>query len=87
MSGQDEKSVLDGYIWKVKVSARGHLGCNIKEFFDEMEITDCDDGTTKIEGFLADLPEVFGFIIWLRDTMVQLNQLNVTRIRINSRVF
>jgi hypothetical protein len=30
---------------------------------------------------------VFGFIIWLRDTMVQLNQLNVTRIRINSRVF
>lgn len=72
--------------WKVRVCANGHLDYLIEDCFDGMVITDNEDGTTEVEGLLADLPEVYGFIIRLRDAVVFLDSLQVTRINIESSV-
>ena len=77
--GNNEKLSMN-YRWQVKVSARGHLDFLVKDCFEDMEIKDNDDGTTEIEGFLTDLPQVYGFIIRLRDTVVFLQSLEVSRI-------
>ena len=79
--GNNEKLSIN-YRWKIKVSARGHLDFLVKDCFEGMEIKDNDDGTTEIEGFLTDLPEVYGFIIRLRDAVVSLHSLQVTRVEI-----
>ncbi len=65
--------------WQVKVNARGHLDFLVKDCFEDMEIKNNDDGTTEIEGLLTDLPEVYGFIIRLRDAVVFLHSLEVIR--------
>ena len=72
--------------WKVRVCANGHLGYLIEDCFDGMVITENEDGTTEVEGLLADLPQVYGFIIRLRDAVVFLDSLQVTRIDIKSSV-
>lgn len=80
MSSSDRSVATKTTIWKVKVSARGHMGNLIEDFYDDFKITNHNDGTAEFEGTLADLPEVYGFIFWLRDVMVQLHSLNVTRV-------
>ena len=77
--GNNEKLSMN-YRWQVKVSARGHLDFLVKDCFEDMEIKDNDDGTTEIEGLLTDLPEVYGFIIRLRDAVVFLHSLEVSKI-------
>jgi hypothetical protein len=79
--GNSEKLSMN-YRWQVKVSARGHLDFLVQDCFEGMEIKDNDDGTTEIEGLLTDLPEVYGFIIRLRDAVVFLHFLEVSRTEI-----
>jgi len=79
--GNSEKLSMN-FRWQVKVSARGHLDFLVKDCFEGMEIKDNDDGTTEIEGLLTDLPEVYGFIIRLRDAVVFLHFLEVSRTEI-----
>ena len=66
--------------WKIKVCARGHLDFLIEDCFEDMEVTDNDDGTTEIAGFMSDLPAVYGFIIRLRDAVVYLHSLQLTEV-------
>lgn len=70
--------------WKVKLSARGHLDYLFEETYEGLEINNNSDGTTEVEGMLDDLPEVYGFIIRLRDAVVFLQSLQVSRIEIES---
>lgn len=72
--------------WEVKVCARGHLDYLIEDYFDGMVITNNVDGTTEVAGVLADLPEVYGFIIRLRDAVVFLQSLQVKRTEMESSV-
>lgn len=84
MSNSNPEKLPEDLGWKVRVCARGHLDFLIKDCFENMEVTDNDDGTTEIEGFMSDLPEVYGFIIRLRDTVVFLHSLQVTKIEIEN---
>ena len=86
MGGSNVGKLSEGLGWKVRVRANGHLGYLIEDCIDGMVITDNEDGTTEVEGLLADLPEVYGFIIRLRDAVVFLDSLQVTRIDIESPV-
>ncbi len=82
MRKDNNEKLSINYRWQVKVNARGHLDFLVKDCFEDMEIKDNDDGTTEIEGFLTDLPEVYGFIIRLRDAVVSLHSLEVSRTEI-----
>lgn len=82
MSKGNNEKLLMSYRWQVKVNARGHLDFLVKDCFEDMEIKDNDDGTIEIEGLLTDLPEVYGFIIRLRDAVVFLHSLEVSRIEV-----
>ncbi len=84
MSKGTKEIVSKNYRWQVRVNASGHLDFLVKDCFEGMEIKDNDDGTTEIEGLLTDLPEVYGFIIRLRDAVVFLHSLEVTRMEIVS---
>ena len=84
MSNSNPEKLPEDLGWKVRVCIRGHLDFLIKDCFENMEVTDNDDGTTEIEGFMSDLPEVYGFIIRLRDAVVFLHSLQVTKIEIDN---
>ena len=79
MSKGSKEIASKNYRWQVRVSASGHLDFLVKDCFEDMEIKNNDDGTTEIEGLLTDLPEVYGFIIRLRDAVVFLHSLEVIR--------
>lgn len=74
---------LENYKWKVSVSARNHLDYLVESIGEDIEITDHEDGTSLIEAYMKDLPEVYGFIIRLRDALVNFHLLQVTRIEID----
>ena len=80
MSRVNNEKLSMNYRWQVKVKVRGHLDFLVKDCFEGLEIKDNDDGTTEIEGLLTDLPEVYGFIIRLRDAVVFLHSLEVSKI-------
>ncbi len=82
MSNLKPEKLPEDLGWEIKVCARGHLDFLIKDCFENMEVTDNDDGTTEIEGFMSDLPEVYGFIIRLRDAVIYLQSLQVTKMEI-----
>lgn len=71
--------------WWVKVCAEGHIDTLLENSFEGVTITNYDDGTAAIEGRLADLPAVYGFIIRLRDTLIFLHSLQVARMEIEDK--
>jgi len=69
----------DEYTWSVRVRAEAHLDAWINDYFDGLTVRHELDGTTSLTGRLPDLPAVYGIVLKLRDTGVELLTLNIER--------
>jgi len=67
------------YIWKIRIRAAAHLDYWLKDYFGGLDITHEEDCTTIISGELSDLPEVYGLILQLRDSGIELVSLQLER--------
>ena len=72
-------TAADNYCWQVRVRSAAHLDNWIAECLGGIMIEHQDDGTTVLIGELTDLPAVYGLIIQLRDSGVDLLSLQVER--------
>lgn len=70
----------DEYSWTVIVQAEAHLDYWIKDCFDGLVVRHESGGTTLLTGVLLDLPAVYGVILQLRDTGVEIISLQVERV-------
>ena len=68
------------FLWRIRVSTVAHLDYWLKDYFGGLDITHQEDGTTLISGKLPDLPDVYGLILQLRDSGVELVSLQVERV-------
>jgi len=72
----------DNYCWQVRVLSSAHLDHWITDNFNGLKVEHLNDGTTVISGVLTDLPAVYGLVLQMRDTGVNLLSLHVDRINI-----
>ncbi len=79
---KDAKQALnpDNYIWQIQVEFAAHLDSWMADCFFKLNVEHCEEGTTVLSGALADLPEVYGLIVQMRDTGVELLSLQVRRV-------
>ena len=68
------------YIWKIRVRTVAHLDDWLKDYFGGLNITHEKESTTLISGELPDLPDVYGLILKLRDSGIELVSLQVERL-------
>ena len=69
----------DNYCWQVRVKSVAHLDSWISDCFSELKLEHHDDGTTLLTGELNDLPAVYGLVLQLRDSGIDLLSLQVER--------
>jgi len=67
------------FLWRIRVSTVAHLDYWLKDYFGGLDITHQEDGTTLISGKLPDLPDVYGLILQLRDSGIELISLQAER--------
>lgn len=64
---------------RYRLRVRGHLSAHWSDWFDGFTITPEPDGTTTLEGLVADQPALYGLITRLRDlglTLLAVQQLD-----------
>ncbi len=76
---KDREFNADSYCWQVRVRSAAHLDCWITDCFNGLNLKHQDDGTTVVTGELIDLPAVYGLVLQLRDSGVDLLSLQVKR--------
>ncbi len=65
--------------WLVKVKTDSHVESWLTDYFSGLEVRDQGDGTAVITGELPDTAAVYGFILKLRDSGIDLIKLKVTK--------
>ncbi len=80
---RDRKFNADNYCWQVRVSSAAHLDYWITDCFSGLKIEHRDNGTTALTGELTDLPAVYGLVLQLRDSGVDLLSLQIERRKFN----
>jgi len=73
----------DSYIWQIRAEIAAHLDSWMADCFYGLNIEHREEGITVLNGALADLPAVYGLILQMRDTGVELLSLQVRRVQKN----
>ena len=70
----------DSYVWQIRIEVAAHLDSWMADCFYGLNIEHREEGTTVINGALADLPAVYGLILQMRGTGVELLSLQVRKV-------
>ena len=68
------------FIWRVRGRCPSHPGFNMHDYYDGLTIRGKPDGSYVLAGEMPDMPAVYGFLLILRDTGIDLLSLQVERI-------
>ncbi|QGT98779.1 hypothetical protein SYNTR_0186 [Candidatus Syntrophocurvum alkaliphilum] len=60
------------YAWKVCLQIKGHIDSWMFDYYEGLDIKYKDEGNTLIEGNLSDISALYGMILYLRDTGLEL---------------
>lgn len=60
---------------RYEIRVRGHLGAHLASWFDGLELSDQDDGTTSMRGPVVDQAALHGLLHRLRDMGIPLVSL------------
>lgn len=71
--------VSGDYVWNVRMYSQGHLDYWIMDYFDGLNISHEDDGNTLLTAVLPDISALYGLILHLRDTGVDIISMQVER--------
>ena len=81
MSKSSSKIQASRYEWKVEVRSPAHLDEWINDYFDGLTLSHEEDGSSLLRGALTDLPAVYGLILKLRDSGIELLSLKAERMQ------
>lgn len=69
---------MTGPVVRYRIRVQGHLDAHWSTWFDGMTLARHDDGTTTLEGAVADQAELHGLLTRVRDLGIPL--VSVTRV-------
>lgn len=68
------------YHWRIRIRTAAHVDSWLRECFGSLHIAHEEGGTSIIWGDLVDLPQVYGVILQMRDSHIELLSLRTERV-------
>ena len=79
MGREKNKTFAGRHRWLVQVKTDSHIESWLEDYFSGLEVRDQGDGTAVIRGELPDIAAVYGFILRLRDSGLDLARLKIEK--------